>query len=252
MARGPSLPEHEELIALWLQPLDTYERHRAMRVCKAWQSAARLPALNSVISLPPERAWMSTRQRASFNDAALDRLVDLADGGLTHLRLYAMNALSFHNDLSVGALATQTHLHTVSLCACRGVHYTLLTLLPQSVRVLEIAGCERIRPLHLENLRIDRPQMCVDVFTCDECEMTTAPDERAVCDFCEQFGEAESRRWNVCKDCKPLISCRICKKQWCKDSLECSGWGRLDRRTKYCNLCAICNEATSTCLSLSG
>ena len=196
--------------AQWLEYLDTREIVRCSAVCLAFQFATSCSSLYCRVSV--------VNPRAAFTDAAIDRLIERAGGGLVSLRIISSPDVTSDG---LVRLAAQPQLESVDLQGCRGVGDGVIEMLPTSVTAIALRGTvltERgVKRIEARGIA------CDPLFKCTECdELESCANERT-CVMCNN----DRADWEeLCATCSAdegivMIECRRCYRSFCT---RCSAW----------------------------
>ena len=227
------MPPWHVLSTLCFAQLGLQQLHRLMRVCREWRTLARAAELYRTVILhsgwspitigtPGQDIWHLHGRRKSVSqltDEVIRRILTLAAGGLTHLCLTGLSAIT-HEGLTL--LHSQPRLQHVELVGCAGVTADVIHVLPNSVCTLALHGCQ-ISVSDMANL--SRSGMTLDIFLCTECGRVGS--ERIICSGC---------RLDRCELC--TTACSECEQSWC---------GTCDATMHSCNGCGgtFCEDCTT-------
>tara|TARA_B110001452_G_scaffold227579_1_gene202564 strand:- start:82 stop:1140 length:1059 start_codon:yes stop_codon:yes gene_type:complete len=251
---APTLPSLPDLVTSWFALLDSWTLHRCMRVCVLWRDLAREPTLHTIISLPSQHGLMDRRMRALLTDEALRRIIALSNGGLLELRLHDMPNVT---EYGLAGLLESMSLRSVSLTRCVRMTHMVPSMLPDSVRKLQLEGCPKIRARHMPILNgqfLDtRPaDASLDIFACTECCEVEPVRDLARCSApaCDMAQSGET----FCRQCRGHLECSGCGEARCEECRPPNAYRKCRCGRRYCEDCepesaVTCSDCGKACCS---
>lgn len=243
---APTLPSEGDLVSCWFALLDGWTLHRCMRVCVLWRDLAREPALHTVISLPSQYGLMDRRMRGLLIDAALQRLIALAQGGLIELRLHDMPNVT---EDGLAGLLDHPNLRSVSLTRCVRMTHTVPRRLPPSVGKLQLEGCPKIKARHLPGELNSFPGE-LDIFACSECCEVEPVRSLARCSA--PACDMRHRGDKFCRECRGHLECSSCGEARCEECRTLDAYRKCRCGRCYCESCVpltarTCSDCGKAC-----
>jgi len=210
--------------------LDTQSLVAVRRVSRGWKEAVS----NSRLF----RECVLTMSRG-FSDAAALRVIAFSQG---QLRSFAVSASPDGlgeglTDVTLRALAQQTHLTRLNLAHCATLSREAVLSLPASLESFSVRQCG-LSPADVNEIS-STLEAVLDVFVCSQCgSVGNAPEDVAVC------AEPSCTAINgVCTDCADLFVCNGCDERWCE---SCACWETPDvAGASFCNTCT--HQLCSNC-----
>ena len=196
--------------AQWLVYLDTIDLLRCSTVCLAFQFAASCSSLYCRVSV--------VKPRSFFTDAAIDRLIERAGGGLVSLRIIGGEDVTSDG---LVRLVEQPQLESIDLQGCGGVGDGVIAMLPPSVTAIALRGT--VLTERGVKCIVARGIACDPLFKCTECDELECCDAKVTCVMCNNNREGWEELCATCTSDEGIVLtvCRRCNRSFCD---LCSAW----------------------------